>query len=78
VAVVLGVAGALLYVDGVEVGRSASVTLRPADLGAMSANYIGRSHFPDPYLDGSIDDFRIYDRALSAAEIQALVAYTGP
>jgi hypothetical protein len=26
----------------------------------------------DPYLDGNIDDFRIYDRALSASEILAL------
>jgi len=78
VAVVLGSAGALLYVDGVEVGRSSSVTLRPADLGGMPVNYIGRSHFSwDPSFDGSVDDFRIYNRALSLTEIQALVAYTG-
>jgi hypothetical protein len=39
-------------------------------------NWIGRSQFDilsgDPYLDGMIDDFYIYDRALSAAEILVL------
>jgi hypothetical protein len=29
------------------------------------------------YLDGNIDDFRAYNRALSAAEIQALYTYAG-
>jgi hypothetical protein len=34
-------------------------------------NYIGRSNWSvDAYANGSFDDFRIYDRALSAAEIQ--------
>jgi hypothetical protein len=33
------------------------------------------SQFPtDPDLDGSIDDFRIYDRALSPSEIKPLAA----
>ena len=34
---------------------------------------LGRSQYPgDPYLDGDIDEFRIYDRALSPDEVQAL------
>jgi hypothetical protein len=73
VAIVLGASGAVLYVNGSAVGNNASVTLRPADLGPSLSNYIGRSQFSsDPYLDGNIDDFRIYDRALSASEIQDL------
>ncbi len=73
VAAVLGSTGAVLYLDGVQVGANAAVTLRPADLGNTLNNYIGRSQFSaDPYLDGDIDEFRVYDRALSAAEIQAL------
>lgn len=73
VAVVLGPAGGLLYVDGVAVGTNAGMTLRPADLGAMPASYIGRSHFAgDPYFDGKIDDFRVYNRALSSEEILSL------
>jgi uncharacterized protein len=72
-AVVLGPAGLALYIDGVETAASASVTLRPADMGRTFYDYIGRSNYAwDPYFDGSIDEFRVYNRALSPAEIQAL------
>jgi hypothetical protein len=72
---VLGSAGAVLYVDGVQVGTNTAVTLRPTDLGKTSNNYIGRSQFSaDPYLDGDIDEFRVYSRALSSSEIQALAS----
>jgi hypothetical protein len=75
VAVVLGSAGAVLYLDGTQVGANAAVTLRPADLGNTPNNYIGRSQYSaDPYLDGDIDEFRVYSRALSATEIQALAS----
>jgi hypothetical protein len=75
VAVVLGSTGAVLYVDGVQVGANTAVTLRPADLGNTTNSYIGRSQYPaDPYLDGDIDDFRVYNRALLPAEIQALAS----
>lgn len=78
VAVVLGPAGGVLYVDGIQKGTNASMKLRPADLGSTQNNYIGRSQFSiDPYLDGSIDDFRVYNRALSEDEIKALHDYTG-
>jgi hypothetical protein len=73
VAVVLGPAGATVYVDGVQAGASTSVIIRPADLGPTAKDYIGRSQFStDPYLDGRIDEFRVYNRALAAAEIQSL------
>ena len=75
VAVVLGPSGGTLYVDGAPVGTNSSMTLRPADLGSTPYNYIGRSQFSDdPYLDADIDDFRVYDRALSPEEIQALAS----
>jgi len=78
IAVVVGPAGGVLYVNGVKVGTNSSMTLRPADLGNMPDNYIGRSQFTkDPYLDGNIDDFRVYNRALSADEIKTLFTYTG-
>ncbi|HYH04146.1 MAG TPA: LamG-like jellyroll fold domain-containing protein, partial [Bacillota bacterium] len=60
---------AKLYVDGVEVGSNSNMTLSPSNLGSTSANYIGRSQYSDPYLDGQVDSFKIYNRALSAAEI---------
>ncbi len=73
VAVVLGPSGGTLYFDGAPVGTNLSITLRPADLGSTANNYIGRSQFSnDPYLDGDVDEFRIYSRALSPEEIRAL------
>lgn len=60
----------ILYLNGVEVGRNTNMTLRPSSLGSTGNNYIGRSQYTvDPYLDGQVDNFRIYNRALSAAEI---------
>jgi hypothetical protein len=75
VAVVLGPSGGSLYVNGALVGANTAMTLRPADLGNTPNNWIGRSQFSrDPFFDGSIDDFRVYDRALSPAEVQALAS----
>jgi hypothetical protein len=73
VAVVVDSGGGSLYVDGAEVGSNSGITLRPADLGNPPDLFIGRSQWAvDPYFDGAIDSFRIYDRALSADEISAL------
>lgn len=38
--------------------------------------YFGKSNFPNPYLDATIDDIRIYNRALSVAEIDTLYKLT--
>ena len=32
-------------------------------------NYFGKSNWPDPYLNGSVDEFRVYNRTLSQGEI---------
>ncbi|MCR2804417.1 LamG-like jellyroll fold domain-containing protein [Paenibacillus soyae] len=74
VAVTLNGSTGILYVDGSQVGTNTSMTLKPSDLGATTQNWIGRSQYPDPYLDGRVDDFRIYDQALPADEIAALAA----
>src|ERR1044071_7278001 len=60
----------IIYHNGALVGAG-SVT---GSLPATTNNYIGRSQFPDPLLNASLDDFRIYNRALGAAEIAALAA----
>ena len=62
----------ILYVNGVEVGRNSAMTLTPMSLGATTQNWIGHSQFSDPYLNGRVDDFRIYSNALAASEVLAL------
>ncbi|KRE92085.1 hypothetical protein ASG89_34090 [Paenibacillus sp. Soil766] len=69
VAVTLNGSTGTLYVDGQIVGSNSGMTIKPSDLGVTTQNWIGRSQFPDPYLDGRVDDFRIYDRSLSTAEV---------
>jgi hypothetical protein len=51
------------------------MTLKPADLGDMPNDWIGHSEFSyDPYFDGTIDEFRVYNRGLTSSEIAALFA----
>jgi hypothetical protein len=57
----------------VEVARGGSVTLRPSSLVTTSATYVGRSQYAnDPFLNGQVDQLRIYSRALSATEVRSL------
>ena len=72
VAVTLNGATGTLYVDGVNVGSNNAMTLKPSDMGSTTQNWIGRSQYSDPYLNGRVDDFRIYTRALTASEIAVL------
>jgi hypothetical protein len=72
VAVTLSGNTGTLYVNGTPVGTNSNMTLDPSDLGATTQNYIGRSQYPDPYLNATVDDFQIYDGALGAADIGAL------
>ena len=62
----------VLYRDGVEAART-TTTIKPSELYDAAKDhtgYIGRSLYSaDPYFGGEVDDFRIYDRALSAAEV---------
>ena len=56
-------------------GRKAAegtAALTPAELGYTAANYIGRSVFDsDPAFEGTVYDFQVYDRALTAEEVPA-------
>lgn len=74
VAVTLSGSTGILYVNGIEVGRNTAMTLTPSSLGVTTQNYIGNSQWPDPYLNGRVDEFRIYADALSADEMAALYA----
>jgi hypothetical protein len=73
VAVTLSGTTATLYVNGVAVGSNTAVAHAPFRLAATTQNWIGRSQYSaDPYFNGKLDDFRIYNGALSAAAIAAL------
>ena len=67
-----------IYVDGVATASNTAMTFTPDMIGSLvnaSNNYIGRSQYSaDPYLNGRVDDFRIYNGALNAAQIAALYA----
>ena len=67
-----------LYVNGLQVGQNTGMTLGPSSLGSTANNWIGRSQYGDPYLDGRVDDFRIYNRGLTGVEVAALAAGTVP
>jgi rhamnogalacturonan endolyase len=76
IAVVLSGNTGTLYVNGAAVATNTGMTLHPSSLGSTTHNYLGKSQFSDPAFLGSIDDFRIYSRALSAAEVLALAKPT--
>jgi hypothetical protein len=65
-----------VYIDGVKTSisnvslSSLSSTLNPKG-NAVISNFVNGG---PPFFPGTIDDVRIYDRALSAAEIQSLYA----
>jgi putative cell wall-binding protein/GH43 family beta-xylosidase len=70
--VIDGTAGTIsFYVDGVQVGQAATA-LTPASIADQSLNAIGRSPWPDPFFKGEVSSFRVYDRALAAAEVAAV------
>jgi len=59
------------YVNGDSVGTASPAT--PSNLRDETEDvYIGRYHSSDYTVDGKIEEVRIYDRALSAQEIQAI------
>ena len=58
-----------IYIDGIE-SASGSGTIQPLLARAVAIGYDHRDN--NKHYDGSIDDVRIYERALSAAEIDTL------
>jgi hypothetical protein len=66
-----------LWVNGVPVGTNTSLTLSPSSMGNTNNNWLGRSQYGDPLLDGSVDDFHVFDAALTQAQIQSLMTTPG-
>jgi DUF1680 family protein len=64
-----------LYVDGVVAGTG-TIDLSPADLNATT-NWLGRAQFPQAnikFLNGTLDEFQVLNRGLTAAEVAAVTA----
>lgn len=78
VAVTLAGNTGTLYVNGAQVGQNTAMTLKPSSLGNTTLNYLGKSQYADPYLNGQLDDFRIYNGALTAGEVFSLYNPGGP
>lgn len=71
-AVTMGEDSVAIYLNGELIASSTDISIRPTDFKPFR-NYIGRSQFStDPTLKGYIDDFRIYNYAMSYKEIQKL------
>lgn len=80
VAVVFAGTTSTLYVDGVAVAGNPAATLFPDQLNAPlmeNANFLGRGNSGD-YFHGRLDDFRLYMKGLSAAEVAAIHAEAAP
>jgi len=59
-----------LYLDGKEVCHTTETHGQLADMGAGTTSFIGKSFYPeDTDFKGSIDNVKIYRRALTASEI---------
>jgi Concanavalin A-like lectin/glucanases superfamily len=72
VAVTVDANNVTLYADGVMVAQQASPAVTPADFSGTTDNWLGRSEFADPGLDGAIDELRVSCRAYTADEIAML------
>lgn len=70
-AVVVDATSVTVYQDGVEVGRTEKNTVESLSsiLGNTSVLYIGKSNYENEYYNGFIDNFQIYDGALTAEEV---------
>ncbi len=58
-----------MYINGVEVASNSNMTLTPAKLPVTPNNYIGKSQYPDPYLNADLDEMRFWNVARTPSEI---------
>ncbi|ANC32197.1 Trehalose utilization [Isoptericola dokdonensis DS-3] len=63
-----------LYLDGEPVASRDDLTIDMTDVGPTANNWLGRNGYPDPALDGLMDDVRVYTTALTDADVAALHA----
>lgn len=60
------------YIDGALVATNSLNGFTPQAIGATINNWLGRSQFGgDAYYNGTINEFRVYNTALTAAQVRA-------
>ncbi|MDL2241483.1 hypothetical protein LJB91_01080 [Bacteroidales bacterium OttesenSCG-928-L03] len=64
----------IIYINGVEGGRQTDMTpgKNPTALAGSTQNFIGRAQYNDPGFVGYMDDFRIYNYAMSQSDVHEL------
>jgi hypothetical protein len=73
VAVTLSGNYGVMYVNGLQVATDDRIEFAPFQMGNTSQNWLGRSQYSaDPYFKGRMQDFRVYNGALTAQQIAAL------
>ena len=74
VALTLGSSRATLYVNGI-LRDIKNISISPVDF-RPKINYVGDSQWSaDPFFNGKIDDFRIYNFALSSSQVSAIYSW---
>jgi uncharacterized protein YjdB len=66
-----------IYSNGVPVAVATGITITPASLGTTYNNYLGLDQWNDPVFNGTYDELRIWDGALSPAQMLVSAA-AGP
>lgn len=63
-----------IYVDGFQAAKASGVAIPPSELEPLgAASWLGKSRFDsDAGFAGQMDEFKVFDRVLSAAELAAL------
>ncbi|RYO98431.1 hypothetical protein DL764_007091 [Monosporascus ibericus] len=72
IAVTLADGTGTLYVGGKVSGTNTGMTLNPTNLDNPGNRWIGRSQYGNIFLNATIDEFQIFSRALSTAEVQSM------
>lgn len=69
--------GCLFYIDGTQYQTTQTgITARTGGVNTADALYVGSNVHTNRYVTGTLDDIRLYQRALSATDMSTLAAYT--
>lgn len=66
----------IYYENGIEINRKEHLKNKIGNLTKSLENYIGKSKYgTDPNMNGYVDEFRVYNKALTLKEINQLMCY---